>query len=356
MSGGGAERVTSHMASYWASKGHSITLITYTSADNNRYELPDNVRTCSLDIDYPSSGVLSAIANNFKRITTVRSKLKELQPHVVISMMATANILTALACIGLGIKTIGCERNYPGDDDTPSGWKLLRKRAYRLLNHVVAQTDQGKSWLEENTNAQHCVSIPNPIILPLPSFQPHLSPSHYAGQNIVLGVGRLTDQKQFSHLIHAFSKIAIDHPQWKLIILGDGEQRQQLQALVESLSCSEQIELPGRAGNIADWLKIAEIFVLSSRTEGFPNALIEAMAHNTAVISYDCKTGPNEIIEHGVNGLLVSPNDEAKLTSDLNTLIKNEPQRVAFSREAEKIKNKLDINTIMKSWDALVSR
>lgn len=355
LSGGGAERVTTHMANHWSKTHRKVTVITMASTENNRYHLSAEIDLIALEIDGLSKGPISAIYNNISRINTLRKVLRNLNPDVVISMMTEANVMTGIACFGLKTKCIASERNFPGFDYTGCMWGLLRRHTYRFLDIVITQTDVGKKWISDNTSAGTVVSIPNPIVLPLLVNDPVVAVPKRTDRKRIIGTGRLTNQKQFHHLIAVFAKFSDEFKNWDLIILGEGENLAELQNLSKELGLQKRVNLPGRVGNIADWYLAADLFVMTSETEGFPNALIEAMAHGVAAISYDCPTGPSEIIESGVNGLLVKTNDKVELEKGIRELMNNNLKRKSFATAGKQITTTLNINSVMAQWDNVIS-
>ena len=139
--------------------------------------------------------------------------------------------------------------------------------------------------------------------------------------------------------------------QWRLVIAGDGPEEENLADLIERHGLTEHIRLLGNIGNIADWLEEAEIYVHSAEFEGFPNSLIEAMAHHTACLSVDCPVGPGEVIEHELNGLLASPKDpEKSLVAPLLTLMGDPNLRQQYAEEAMKVISRLDAHNIAQKW------
>ena len=128
-----------------------------------------------------------------------------------------------------------------------------------------------------------------------------------------------------------------------------------LKNLALQLGVQDRVILPGRVGNVADWYLAADLFVMTSETEGFPNALIEALAHGVAAISYDCLTGPREIINHGINGILVETNDQIDLENQIRELVKNDQKRKDMATAGKNIKETLAINSIMARWDKVIA-
>ena len=173
------------------------------------------------------------------------------------------------------------------------------------------------------------------------------------GRSIVLAAGRLVPQKGFDRLIEAFANIHGDHPNWDLVILGAGPDRQVLEIQRDKLGLNGRVFLPGRAGNVADWYGRASIFAMASLFEGFPNALLEAMAYGLPVISTDCDTGPRDLIEHDANGLLVTQGDQSALIAGLRQLMDNEDLRSRLSQNARAVIQKFAVERISRQWYAV---
>jgi len=354
LNAGGAERVTTHMANYWANKAYDITILTIAPVTERQYPLSERVNHLSLETDKCSNNIFDALLNNVKRIKSLTSEIKKQQADIVISMMSEANVLAAIACRKLPTKSIGSERIHPTELNIGFLWKTLRRFSYRYLSLLVTQTKQTEEWVKKHTSVKRTTTIPNPLVLPIPSGSPVVTPDIPDDEFLILGVGRLTTQKQFTHLITAFASLSAHHPNWTMAIVGEGEDHAKLSAFIEERNLSNRVKLIGRVGNVAYWYERADIFALTSLTEGFPNVLIEAMAHSTAVISYNCPTGPNEIITHGTNGLLVEANNIKHLTSALNQLILEPKLRSELARNAAMTIKTYDIELIMKQWETAI--
>jgi glycosyltransferase involved in cell wall biosynthesis len=168
---------------------------------------------------------------------------------------------------------------------------------------------------------------------PLPVAEPVLAPESLisAERKLLLAVGRLDVQKGFDLLLESFAQLLSRYPTWDLVILGEGSQRTALADQLIRLGLQGRAKLPGLAGNIGDWYSRADLYVMSSRFEGFPNTLAEAMAHGCPPISFDCDTGPRDLIRHEYDGLLVEANgDVLALTQALDRLMGSEDQRKAW--------------------------
>jgi glycosyltransferase involved in cell wall biosynthesis len=351
---GGAERVAVNLANYWSVNGHDITIITNQPTQNSAYAINKNVGIQTLDSFGSTSSLSQGLLQNVKRCIRLRREIKKQAPHTVLSMGYTANVTLALALPGMRVKSIGSERSYPPVDKRGQHWELLRKHSYRLLSLVVVQTEQAKNWVLENTSAKSVEVIPNPVVLPLQPYNPTVPPPPKNNSKLILGVGRLDANKQFDHLISAFSKIAIRHNDWHLAILGEGDEMNNLKKLRAELHLETNIHFPGKVGNMSDWYKRSDILALTSGFEGFPNVLLEAMSHGLAVISYDCQTGPRDIITSGVDGYLIQPGDIRELSKKLALLITDNNLRRRLGLQARDIIMRFNEKTICSRWDAVI--
>jgi glycosyltransferase involved in cell wall biosynthesis len=172
-------------------------------------------------------------------------------------------------------------------------------------------------------------------------------------KKVILAVGRLNHIKRFDLLIESFKKVK-NRDGWKLVILGDGEDREKLESLIVSLEMSHEVLLEGKVKNVDEYMKKSSIFILTSKHEGFPNALCESMMYGMAPISFDCETGPSEIIDSGVNGLLIKNGDRSQLIESIENLISDIELREKFSKNALKITEKLDQDNIIEEWQSLI--
>lgn len=356
MQSGGAERVTANLANAWASKGWDVTVLTLTGAEGDFYELDKNVHRTGLDLATNSGGAVRALFANIKRVRAVRRILIEKKADCVVGMMTTAAVLVLLATRGLRCRVIVSERSYP--PLLPAGrlWDWLRCKTYPLADQVVMLTSEGLDWLHKRIPSAKGTVIPNPVPYPLTATEPKLLPEKYisADRCLLLAVGRLDAGKQFDRLLESFAVLAIRYPLWDLVILGEGSKRQALEQQLEQLGLMGRVSLPGRTGNVSDWYNRADLYVMSSGFEGFPNTLAEAMAHGCAAVSYDCDTGPRDIIRHQHDGLLVTPvSNVPALTHALNQLMGDTPERQRMAMCAKDIRHRYSIPSILAMWSKL---
>ena len=220
---------------------------------------------------------------------------------------------------------------------------------------MTALASEGKDWIKTHTNAQRVTVIPNAVTWPLSGQEPRISPSALcqSERQLLLAVGRLNAQKGFDWLIEAFSNLADKHRDWDLVILGEGSLRIRLEGQVRESGLEHRIFLPGRAGNMAEWYESADLYVMSSRYEGFPNTLVEAMAHGLAAVSFDCDTGPRDIIRHELDGLLVPRGNVAELTAALDRLMSDALMRQRFAERAVEVRERFSMERIAGMWEKL---
>ena len=357
LSCGGAERVTANLISHWESKGWRITLVTLSTAESDFYPVPSSVQRIGLSLLRESPNIFFGLINTIRRVLALRRVLRDRKPDIAISMMDKNNILMALASIGLNhSRFIGSEHTHPPQYPMAYYWEWLHRYTYSRLDAVVALTRDSAQWLQQHTLARNIPVIPNAVPYPLPSLVPHVptpaqKPIPVARR--LLAVGRLVYEKGFDLLIAAFQTLAPYFPGWRLYIVGEGPLRGTLAQQIEKAGLQGRVILVGKVGNVGDWYEAADLYVMSSRFEGFGNTLAEAMAYGLPAISFDCDTGPREIIRHEVDGLLVPPGDIAALAQALSRLMKDAELRQRYAMRAIEARERFSIHKISGMWEAL---
>jgi glycosyltransferase involved in cell wall biosynthesis len=186
---------------------------------------------------------------------------------------------------------------------------------------------------------------------PLEPAEPVLAPPEKGDRRRLLAVGRLHPHKGFDLLVRAFEMVAHYFPDWDLVILGDGDGREELQNQINEAGLASRISLPGRVGNIGDWYTQSDLYVLSSRVEGLSNTLIEAMASGLAPVAFDCETGPREIVRNGIDGVLVNPSEDVEaLAAHLSDMMAREAQRKAYAKRAVDVRDRFSTTRVMALW------
>ena len=338
LSSGGAERVLSLLANEFIKK-NKITITTFSNEDSF-YPLNNNIKHIKLNLLQNSSNIFESLFNSFKRIKILTNVIKNENPDIVISFMTHTNILSIIVSKMVGKKIIISER-IAYDFYNSRLLNLARKFIYPFSNALITQTIEDK---KNYSFLKNVYVIYNPI-------QINNHNINIKKENIILAIGRFDKQKGFDILIKVYSKIDTN---WKLYIAGEGSERKNLENLIKDLNLENKVILLGRIKNIFKWYEKSSIFVLSSKKEGFPNVLIEAMAFGCAVMSFDCPYGPGEIIDDGVNGILIENQNKEKLKEAIEKLIEDENLREKLGKNALQVREKYSIDKIAKEWEGII--
>lgn len=354
---GGAERVAATLANHWAMKDWEVTTVTVDGTERDFYALDVRVRRVALDMAIRSRNPAQALRNNVCRVRALRRILEREKPDVSIAMMATSNATLALAGRLAGVVTVGSERTYPPAMPLGRFWEWVRRRTYPLLNGLVVQTEESAAWLRSHAPAKKIRVIPNPVNYPMIGHEPHVAPSEvlapFRGQRMLLAVGRFGEEKRFDRLLTAFAEVCEKHTSWSLVILGQGPMHAALIQQAEELGIRGRIALPGAVGNIGEWYEAADLYALTSRFEGFPNTLLEALAHGVPAVAVDCETGPREIVRDEVDGLLVPQDDPNALPAALDRMMGDADLRARFAERAVEARERFAVERIAGQWEAL---
>jgi glycosyltransferase involved in cell wall biosynthesis len=230
-------------------------------------------------------------------------------------------------------------------------WEQLRHWTYPFANRIIVQTQGARSYFLPRLQTRVEI-IPNPV-LRFPHNKDLLEGS--LGARSLIAVGRLGREKGFDLLLQAFANLKDAYPEWTLTILGEGALRKELEALGKQLGLSNRLHFLGQVKNPYDYLQQADIFILPSRFEGFPNALCEAMACGLPVIATDCPSGPSEIVRHGIDGILVPNEDVNALTIALERLMSDDRERQRLATRASEVTERFGVEKIMGMWEKLLA-
>ncbi|MEH1954841.1 glycosyltransferase family 4 protein [Nostoc sp.] len=348
---GGAERVISIMANFWAAKEWQVTILTFDNNATPQFYLDNRVFYTPLDIAGESPNAIIGIWNNLKRIGRLRNAIINSNPDAVISFMSKINVITLLATRWLNIPVVVSERSNPVKSSLGGNWKQLRQQTYSFADRIVFQTKKARDYFPSNLQTNSCI-IPNMVVLPPMEKRPS---DKVLRERSLIAMGRFVREKGFDLLLQAFAQLKNRYPEWTLTILGDGILRPELESLRKQFGLSDRVHFPGMVKNNYDFLQQAEIFIMSSRFEGFPNALCEAMACGLPVISTDCPSGPREIIRNGIDGILVPNEDVSALATAMERLMSDEKDRKSLAVRAPEIIERFSLEKIMEMWENLLA-
>jgi glycosyltransferase involved in cell wall biosynthesis len=335
---GGSERVMSLLANEWAiKKGVKVYLILLTK-QKIFYDLHKDVKLIEPTLTYKKNWFSKSLYK-LKIIFYVREKCNQIKPDSILSFNERYNNIVLLSLLGTSF------RKYVSDRNSPFNYlgfvhNFLRIILYKNAEGIIAQTNTAKKVLSKSTGNKNIRVIPNPLR--------SVSSTFLEKKNIILNVGRLVEQKNQLELIEIFSMC--NYKNWILRIYGSGHLKEEIKNKIIELNLRKHVELKEFTQNIDAVFGQAKIFVLPSLYEGFPNALLEAMAHGLAPISYNCHTGPMDIIEDNINGILVPLSNKEVFIEKLNTLMEDEHQRMLLSVEAKKVKEVYSLNKISNEY------
>lgn len=337
---GGGERVLVLVANELVKRSYNVNIIIFSKNLNSFYELDQKIKVIYSNAYVEHTTLYNRVINIFKKIKTMRNIIKNLKTHVLISFMAYANLLSIIA--NFNQPTIITKHIKDQHEVKRSAW-LFRQILYIFSSHLIC-VSKGIS------NDYKFIKHKSVICNPLPPNIDNLMNEHLnINDDFILNVGRLEHVKNQEILIKAYAKVDTN---LKLYILGDGSLRDYLERLIKELNLETKVILKGAVKNPFAYYKKAKFSILSSRYEGFGNVIIESLSCKTPVISFDCEYGPNEIIVHEENGLLVKNQDQDKLTKAIQRLIDDKTLREYLSKNINV--DKYHIKTVTDQYEQII--
>ncbi len=338
------------LASRLAVRGHSVTLVTLDDGANSRHNVDAAVQVQRLNVMADSRNLIQRFRNTRIRVKRMREALRSLTPDVVLSFCDRTNILTLMASRGLSVPVVVSERSDPAQQSLGWFWERWRDRTYQRANTIIALTETSAAHLRRRFSVQ--VSVIPSAVDPPPFRSDRQAAS---GHHRIVGVGRLEPEKGFDRLIQAFDQIAAVHPEWTLRILGEGSQRSALEQQVHQLGLSHRVSLPGWVRPIWNELAAATLFALPSRYEGFPSALMEAMAMGVPCVAVDCESGPRAVIQHDTQGCLAD-NSVDGLAHGLRKLIRDEPLRERIGQAGMDVVDRFTWESMVDQYERVLNQ
>ena len=347
---GGSERVLSELANYLVTKNHVVTIILLSALKKvSFYSLNPKIILKKVNLKSENSTkIFQRIINFLLRNYYLRKLIADNLPDVVLSFIDITNITTLLAMKGIKIPIIVSERADPNHHKIPKIYSWLRNNFYSDSYRVVVQTKSSLDYFSSKIKKKSII-IPNPNRY-LQKFERKIS----RNPRLIVSTGRLAEQKDYETLIKAMPKVITKYPNLILKIYGKGSLEEKLKELIYSLKLQKNVFLCGVTKNIEKSLTEADLFVLPSIYEGFPNALLEAMSTGLPCIASDC-SGNNDIIEHNLNGKLFKVKDINTLSNLILELLGDYKGRKRISVESKKKVLMYDRDNIFSQWNKLLT-
>lgn len=351
LASGGAERVATTLCEAWATRGDQVTLIpTFSGGGQPFYKISDAV-----EVIYLANVVgikQKSLGSYAKRLFTLRRLIAERRPDVVISFLSNVNIAAIFASAFLRIPLIICERNDPSSEISSGFLKFACRLTYRYADMLTVQTETvAEKAIKIYPRLKQVRSIPNP----LPDGVIAIAKSSlYRPRKTLLSLGRLVAQKQVNVIINAFTEVAPHFEEWDLHIYGEGPLKIEIEEQVRNLGLQGRVFLKGDTTEPWQIMADADAFVMASRYEGFPNALLEAMGVGLPCVAFDCPSGPREITGNGEYAMLVKPDDQNGLVMALEKIMRDEILGIELGKRARaSILDRYRVSGVLDRWDQL---
>ena len=350
---GGAERVIASISNTFCAWGEDVSIITLDNADSG-YDLNEKVNHIKLNLSGSSKNKIQALLRNFRVIQALRHLIKREKYDAVISFELRYAVLLQYAFpFGRKFKIIASERANPNKRHLSATIKKQYEKMLPRVDGFVFQTKRVSECYCEKLREIGTV-IHNgvfPEILP-----PDNTPFEMRNHNDICAVGRLDEQKGFDTLIEAFDIFRKTHNEHRLHIYGEGQLRSQLEKMISEKEIGDRVKLHGSIPNVMFEVAKSGMFVLSSRFEGMPNALMEAMACGLPCVATNCDFGPEELITDGENGLLVNVDDSVELAEAMARISDCPDLAQKLSKNAFMIREDHSGETIAKQYHSYIRK
>lgn len=367
---GGAERVIIDKANYLSNQGYEVMLVSYEQGQHPLpYVLQPNVKYIDLDCRFFTLARFSAPIRLIKFVrmkqnlkASLKQTISNYSPGVVV-MASDWQFLISTVLFAAGNIPVIAEFHNSYDfitkkiGDVDNGFKAKLTGFYyrRSLKYfrqcacLVSLTENDACHWRNHSN--HVVVIPNPVTL-----YPDSIDDIPKEEGRIICVGRLNDQKRIDRLVEAFSKIADKYTKWHVDVFGEGDKKLALQKQIKDCNLQDRFILHEPTNTIYDEYKRSQFLVLSSAYEGRPLVLIEAMACGIPCVSFDCPSGPAEIIDNGVTGLLAADGDVDDLVAKMEWMMTHDEERIEMGKKAYEAAAEYEPSRIMNKWEIVYTK
>lgn len=332
----GAGKILLFVADVCAKAGWKVTVATLYDDNIADYQIA-GVSFMNFDISQESKFW------RLKALSIIRKKVKVIQPMILCAFISDVVFMTRLATLGMKLYFIAAER---GDPYTlPAKWIKAVKWAYQKSDYSIFQLKGAQVFFDNRVQMNSSI-IPNPY-----TTGKNIEPYSGKRKKTIVSVGRFVEQKGYDVLINAFKQFKTKHPDYQLIIYGDGLLKDDLVAQTLQLGIQESVSFPGFIHNVPETIREDGIFVLSSRFEGIPNTLIEAMSVGIPTVSTDCSPGgPRFLTDNGRRGVLVPVDDTEAIAAAMSKIADNDKCAIEYSLLGLEIIDVLSPQRIAEKW------
>ncbi|PST93549.1 glycosyltransferase family 4 protein [Photobacterium sp. NCIMB 13483] len=345
---GGTERVSTIIANELSHYGYNIKFLSLHDGDNPFFYVNKAIQKDTL---FPVK--LSFKKHYHKVIIKLRSYIKKNDVDVLINVESMLSLYSVPACVGIDVRNI-CWEHFNFHVDL--GLKIrgyARKLAAFACDDIITLTETDKTfWLENTRHRATITAIPNPS--PFKLCEPRIQ----VNNKIALSAGRLMYQKGFDYLLDAWSLVIKQRQDWKLRIVGSGEEHDALKNQAEKLGLNNHIEWVSHVSNMSEQYQQADIYVMSSRFEGLPMVLLEAISSGLPLVSFDCKTGPKDIIDSSF-GWLAKDGEITALADKMLTAFATFDSDLEYAKYSQaaitKCRSEFSIESIVNLWVKLLN-
>lgn len=340
LNSGGAERVMSLLANQFIENGYEVEFV-FLKKDIRFYPLHDKVKVKIAEKECGSDSLI-------KKLLWMRKYIRQNKPDVVFAFRIAIYCVTIPSLIGVRIPIIASERNDPRFNSI--AWKLIQALILPLANHLVVQTQRVKDYFPKFIQKKTDI-IFNPVT------EKVFSPPIVSKEKLIISVGRLHSQKNQKMMIEAFARVSEDFQEWKLVIYGEGPERESLERMIQDsrLKIKDKVLLPGRSENIIEELNKSEIFAFSSDFEGMSNAVVEAFCVGLPIITTKV-SGTEDFITENKNGFLLERNDVEGMEKAMRKLMSDENLRKFLGDNNRQQAKIFKIDYIFHQWEEVIKK
>lgn len=344
---GGTERVATMIANGLVRQGkYEIIFLSLTEQSEHLfYQLEETVGHTYLENAWRTPG-----PGYIKVIPKLRRFLKKQKIDVLIDIDIVLDSLSFPAVIGTGIKVVSWEHfNYIFERNSPYR-RFILYYSVKRSDYIVTLTEEDKRAYRNYAGRRERISV-----IGNPMMEADID-GNIPKEPWLLTIGSLIYRKGIDYLLHVAVLVLKKYPDWKWIVAGNGEGRPFLEKKAAAYGIADRLILVGKTNDVGYYLKRAQIYVMTSRSEGLPMCLLEAKAFCLPVVSFDIVTGPAETVTDNVNGYLIPAFDCKDMAEKIGTLIEQDALRRKFSAHAQDDRKKFEMNTILKKWNVVLDR